>query len=90
MFNRMAPPQTVPPPPASSAPNIVSINPVSALPQATKTEEPMTSAPSQSPPEIKKGFSAIKGSSAIASHSIQAVASNIMVPTSAFSLQPSQ
>ena len=87
MFSRMAPPQTAPPPQASSAPHIVSIVPVSALPQvcfAAKMEEPMNSAPSQPPPKVKKGFSRVKGSSAIA------MASNIMVPTSAPSAQPAQ
>ena len=46
MFSHMAPPQTAPPPQASSAPHIVSITPVSDLPQATKIEEPMDSASS--------------------------------------------
>ena len=91
MFNRMAPPQTAPPPPpASTAPHIVSITPVSALPPAAKPEEPMDSAPSHPPPEVKKGISGVKGSSAIATQSIQAVASNIQVPTSISSSQPSQ
>ena len=91
MFNRMAPPQTAPPPPpASTAPHIVSITPVSALPPAAKPEEPMASAPSHLPPEVKKGISGVKGSSAIATQSIQAVASNIQVPTSISSSQPSQ
>ena len=89
MFNRVAPPQTAPPQ-ASSAPHIVSITPVSALPQAAKMEEPMDSAPSQPPPEVKKGLSRVKGSSTIASQSIHAVASNITVPTSASSSQPTQ
>ena len=71
MFNHMAPPQTAPPPQASSAPHIVSITPVSALPQAAKMEEPMDSAPSQPPPEVRKGLSGVKGSSAIASQSTQ-------------------
>ena len=90
MFNRMAPPQTAPPPQASSAPHIVSITPVSALPQAAKMEEPMDSTPSQPPPEVKKGLSRVKGSSAIASQSIHTVASNITLPTSASSSQPTQ
>ena len=91
MFNRMAPPQTAPPPPpASTAPHIVSITPVSALPPAAKPEEPMDSAPSHPPPEVKKGVSRVKGSSAIATQSIQAVASNIQVPTPIPSSQPSQ
>ena len=90
MFTRMAPPQTAPPPQASSALHIVSITLVSALPQAAKMEEPMDSAPSQLPPEVKKGLSRVKGSSAIASQSIHAVASNITVPTSASSSQPMQ
>ena len=50
----------------------------------------MDSAPSQLPPEVKKGLSRVKGSSAIASQSIHAVASNITVPTSASSSQPMQ
>ena len=71
MFNRMAPLQTVPPPPPpSTAPHIVSITPVSALLPATKPEEPMDSAPSHPPPEVKKGVSGLKGSSAIATQSI--------------------
>ena len=89
MFNCMAPPQTVPPP-ASTAPHIVSITPVSAIPPAAKPEEPMDSAPSHPHPEVKKGVSGVKGSSAIATQSIQAVASNIQVPTSISSSQPSQ
>ena len=44
-------------------------------------EEPMDSTPSQPPPEVKKGLSGVKGSSAIASQFIHAVASNITVPT---------
>ena len=89
-FNHMAPPQTAPPPQASSAPHIVSITPVSTLPQATKMEEPMDSAPSQPPPEVKKGLSRVKGSSAIPSQPIHAVASNLTVSTSASSSQPTQ
>ena len=50
----------------------------------------MDSAPSHPPPEVKKGNSGVKGSSAIATQSIQAVASNIQVPTSISSSQPSQ
>ena len=84
----MAPPQTAPPSLASTAPHIVSITPVSALLPATKPEEPMDSAPSQPPPEVKKGVSGLKGS--IATQSIQAVASNIQVLTSISSSQPSQ
>ena len=54
MFNRMAPPQTAPPPPpASTAPHIVSITLVSALPPAAKPEEPMDSAPSHPPSQVK-------------------------------------
>ena len=90
MFNRMVPPQTAPPPQASSAPHIVSITLVYALPQAAKMEEPMDSTPSQPPTEVKKGLSGVKGSSPIASQSIHAVASNITVPTSASSSQPTQ
>ena len=89
MFNRMAPPQTVPPPPpASTAPHIVSITLVSALPPATKPEKSMDSAPSQPPPEVKKGVSGKRFLSHC--HSIYSVASNIQVPTSIFSSQPSQ
>ena len=39
---------------------------------------------------VQKGISGVKGSSAIATQSIQAVASNIQVPTSISSSQPSQ
>ena len=63
---------------------------MSALPQAAKMEEPMDSAASQPTPEVKKGISRVKGSSAIASQSFQAVASNITVPTSAPSSQCAQ
>ena len=75
MFNRLAPAQTQPPVAASSTlpPHIVSITPVSAIPPA-KSEEPMDAAPSEPPPfEVKKGFTKVKGSSAIAQQSIQAV-----------------
>ena len=75
MFNRLAPAQTQPPVAASSTlpPHIVSITPVSAIPPA-KSEEPMDADPSQPPPfEVKKGFTKVKGSSAIVQQSIQAV-----------------
>ena len=66
MFNRMAPQQTAnPPPTASTPPHIVSITLVSALPPATKLEEHMDTAP-----EVNKGVSGVKGSSAIATQSI--------------------
>ena len=83
MFNRLAPAQTQPPVAASSTPppHIVSITPVSAIPPA-KSEEPMDAAPSQpAPPKVKKGLSKVKGSSAIAQQSIQAVVSQAKVPT---------
>ena len=48
----------------------------------------MDSAPSQpTPPEVKKSLTKVKGSSAIAQHSIQAVVTQ--VPTSTPSTQPS-
>ena len=83
-------PQTSPLPASSSASHIVSIAPVLAMPQTIKMEEPMDSAMSQQTPEVKKGISGVKGSSAIASQSIQAVASNIMVPSSTPPSQPAQ
>ena len=91
MFNRLAPAQTPapqPPAPASTAPpHFVSLTPVSATPP-TKSEEPMDAAPSQPPPpEIKKGLSNIIGSSAVAKQSIQAVVSQVKVPTSTPSTQ---
>ena len=50
----------------------------------------MDSAPSQpAPPEVKKGLSKVKGSSAIAQQSIQAVVTNVKVPTTTPSSQPS-
>ena len=50
----------------------------------------MDSAPSQpAPPEVKKGFAKVKGSSAIAQQSIQAVVSQGKVPTTTPSTQPS-
>ena len=50
----------------------------------------MDSAPSQpAPPEVKKGLSKVKGSSAIAQQSIQAVVSQVKVPTTTPSTQPS-
>ena len=65
--------QLLPPVPASIAPpHIVSITPVSAL-SPIKSEEPMVSTPSQSPPsEIKKELS-----SPVAKQSIQVVASQV-------------
>ena len=87
MFNRLAPVQPQPPVAASSSPppHIVSIIPVSAIPPA-KSEEPMDSAPSQpAPPEVKKGLSKVKGSSAIAQESIQAVITQVKVPTTTLS-----
>ena len=52
---------------------MVSITPVSALPLA-KSEEPMDAAPSEPAlPEVKKGLSKVKLSSAIAKQSIEAV-----------------
>ena len=53
-------------------------------------EEPMDTAPSHPPPEVKKGVSRVKGSKAIAKQFIQAVASNLQVPTSTPSSQPLQ
>ena len=91
MFTHLAPAQTQPPAATSTAPppHIVSITPVSAMPPA-KAEEPMDSAPSQpAPPEVKKGFTKVKGSSAIAQQSIQAVVSQVKVPTTTPSTQPS-
>ena len=85
MFTCLAPAQTQPPAATSTAPppHIVSITPVSAIPPA-KAEEPMDSAPSQpAPPEVKKG------SSTIAQQSIQAVVSQVKVPTTTPSTQPS-
>ena len=91
MFNRLAPAQTQPPAATSTTPppHIVSITPVSAIPPA-KAVEPMDSAPSQpAPPEVKKGLSKVKGSSAIAKQSIQVVVSEVKVPTTTPSTQPS-
>ena len=85
MFNRLAPAQTQPPVAASSTPPP---HIVSAIPPA-KSEEPMDAAPSQPAPfEVKKGFTNVKGSSAIAQQSIQAVVSKVVVPTSTPSTQP--
>ena len=82
-----APAQTQPPVAVSSTPppQIVSITPVSAIPPA-KSEEPDPSQPA--PPEVKKGLSKVKGSSAIAQQSIQAVVSRVKVSTSIPSTQP--
>ena len=90
MFTRLAAAQTQPPAATSTAPppHIVSITPVSALPPA-KSEEPLDSAPSQPVPlEVKKGLSKVKGSSSIAQQSIEAVVSQVKVPTSIPSTQP--
>ena len=91
MFNCLAPAQTQPPAATSTTPppHIVSITPVSAITPA-KAEEPMDLAPSQpAPPDVKKGLSKVKGSSAIAQQSIQAVVSQVKVPTTTPSTQPS-
>ena len=91
MFNRLAPAQTQPPVAASSSPppHIVSITPVSSQLPA-KEQEPMDSAPYRpAPPEVKKGLSKVKDSSAIAQQSIQAVVTNVKVPTTTPSTQPS-
>ena len=89
MFTCLAPAQTQPPAATAPPSHIVSITPVSAIPPA-KAEEPMDSAPSQpAPPEVKKGFSKVKGSSAIAQQSIQVVVSQVKVPTTTPSTQPS-
>ena len=93
MFNCLAPAQTPAPqlPAATSIappPHIVSITPVSALPPA-KSEKPMDAAPSQPvPPEVEKGLSKVKGSSAIAKQSIQAVVCQVKGPISTPSTQP--
>ena len=79
MFNRLAPAPAPQAPPAQ--PHIVSITPLSAVPAASKSEEPMDETPSQPPPAIKKGLANVKGSSSIASQSLQAVASQIQVPS---------
>ena len=91
MFTCLAPAQTQPPAATSTAPppHIVSITPVSAILPA-KAEEPMDSAPSQpAPPEVKKGLAKVKGSSAITQQSIQAVVSQVKVPMTNPSTQPS-
>ena len=93
MFNRLAPAQTpVPQPPVATSivppSHIVSITPVSALLPAM-SEEPMDVTPCQpAPPEVKKGLSKVKASSAIAKQSIQAVVSQVKVPTSTSSTEP--
>ena len=80
MFNCLAPAQTNPAPQVTpTQPHIVSITPLSAIPAATKLEEPMDATPSQ--PAIKKGLANVEGSSAIASQSLKAVASQIQVPS---------
>ena len=84
MFNRLAPAKTNPVPQTIIAqPHTVSISPLSAIPAATKLEEPMDVTTSQPPPAIKKGLANVNGSAAIASKSVQAVASQIQVPSSA-------
>ena len=84
MFNRLALTQTNPAFQATTAqPHIVSITPLSAVPAPTKLEEPMDAFPSQLPPAIKKGLANVEGSSAIALQSVQAVASQMQVPSSA-------
>ena len=80
MFNRMAP-QEAAPPLASIVLHIVSITPVSALLPIAKLEEPMELASSLPPQEVKRGIAGVKGTSAIGSQSLQAVASNIQVTT---------
>ena len=78
MFNRLAPAQTKPAPQATIAqPHTVSITSLSAVPAAIKLEEPMDTTPSQPPLAIKKGIANVKSSSANASQSLQAVASQI-------------
>ena len=62
MFNRLAPAQTQA---TNAQPHIVYITPLSAVPGATKLEEPMDSTPSQPPLAIKKGLANVKGSFAI-------------------------
>ena len=81
MFNRLAPTPTPAPQASAAQPHIVSITPLSAVPAASKAEEPMDATPSQPPPAIKKGLANVKGSSAIATQSRQAVASHIQVPS---------
>ena len=84
MFSRLAPTHTNPAPQASTAqPHIVSITPLSVVPAAAKSEEPMDVTPSQPAPAIKKGLANVKGSSSIAAQSLQAVVSHIQVPPSA-------
>ena len=90
MFNHLALAQTQPPAAASTTPpsHIVSFTLVSAIPPA-KSEEPMDSAPCQpAPPEVKKGLTKIKGSSAIAQQSSQPVVTQVKVSTSTRSRQP--
>ena len=81
MFNRLAPTPTPAPQASAAQLHIVSITPLSAVPAASKAEEPMDATPSQPPPAIKKGLANVKGSSAIATQSLQAVASHIQVPS---------
>ena len=82
MFNHLAPTQTNPAPQASTAqPHIVSITHLSAVPAANKSKEAMDETPTQPAPTIKKGLANVKGSSAIATQSLQAVASHIQVPS---------
>ena len=66
MFNHLA--QTNPASQGTTAQcHIVSITPLSAVPAATKLEEPMDAAPSQQPPAIKKGLANVKGFFVVAS-----------------------
>ena len=88
MFNRLAPAQ----PPTHTQPATQTTNPVATQATTTTvsnllptaTEEPMdaTSAPNPQPPQVKKGLTKIKGTSAVATQSIQAVVSQVTVPTS--------
>ena len=79
-------------------PHIVSLTPLSVIPNATKSEEHMGSIQSQPPPTIKKELANVKGSSTIASQSLQAVPSQLQVLSSThvflefttYTQQPSQ
>ena len=86
MMNKLTPAQ----PPATQATTAViqSITPVSSLP-TTQVEEPMDSTPvPPAQPQIKKGTSKIKGSSALAKQSMQAIVSQVTVPTTVPSSTP--
>ena len=52
MFNHLAPTPTPAPQASAAQPHIVSITPLSAVPAASKAEEPMDATPSQPPPAI--------------------------------------